>query len=275
MDGLERSAWILAAVVAALEQDTPEAWDVVRAAGVQVPEDAATRSFIGAFAAAPLHQASAYLRSGSAWVSQTDESMLAQGRASAGGAVLFDTVLRSEAPEIAAILDRKPCRMLDVGVGVAAMAIAFCRTFPALTVTGIDVLEQPLRLAREAVAAAGLEDRIELRQQDVGALEEREAYDLIWLPAPFLPTHALTRGLERAQPALRPGGCVVVAHGRFGQDPLRDALLRFRTLAYGGTVLDDAAADELLRRHGFDVVVQPTTPPAAPAMTIGFATEAR
>ncbi len=34
-------------------------------------------------------------------------------------------------------------RMLDVGTGVSAMAIAFAQVFPQLHVLGIDVLDRP------------------------------------------------------------------------------------------------------------------------------------
>ena len=47
-------------------------------------------------------------------------------------------------------------RILDIGTGVGALAVAFCRTFPDSTVVGIDTWELSLELARQNVAAAGL-----------------------------------------------------------------------------------------------------------------------
>ena len=69
--------------------------------------------------------------------------------------------------------------------------------------------------------------------------------------------------------ALRPGGWLFVAHGKIGGTPAEDALTRLKTLVYGGTPLDDAAACDLLRSAGLTSVRTAPTPSAAPAITIG------
>ena len=65
--------------------------------------------------------------------------------------------------------------MLDVGTGVAAMAVAFAEVFPQLTVVGNDVMRRVLALAEQTVAASSVSDRIILRQRDVVSLNEPEA----------------------------------------------------------------------------------------------------
>ncbi len=61
----------------------------------------------------------------------------------------------------------------------------------------------------------------------------------------------------------------MVGHGKFGGSPAQDALTRLKTLAYGGTPLDEAAACHLLRNAGLTSVRPMPTPPGAPAITIG------
>lgn len=87
-------------------------------------------------------------------------------------------------------------RMLDVGTGVAAMAVAYAELFPRLTVVGINVMPRVLALAEQTVAESAVSDRVILREQGVSSLDEPETYDLAWLPAPFLPESALGVGVD-------------------------------------------------------------------------------
>lgn len=53
-------------------------------------------------------------------------------------------------------------RLVDLGCGPADIPIRFCRDLPGVTVTGVDGSEAMLALGRRAVAAAGLETRVQL-----------------------------------------------------------------------------------------------------------------
>jgi trans-aconitate methyltransferase len=159
--------------------------------------------------------------------------------------------------------------MLDVGVGVAAMASEYCKTFPTLRVVGIDVLPRALELARIVAEDAGVAERIELRDQDVATLEDRNLFALAWLPAPFVPRAALEAGLPRVVDALVPGGWLMVGHGKFQDDERKNAINRLKTSAYGGTPLDDEQAQSLLRDTGLELVRTLPTPDGVPALTVG------
>ena len=118
--------------------------------------------------------------------SYTDADVLESlGRTSAGFAgVLRDTV----APQLDGLEERlaaEGASFLDVGVGVAGLAIAMAGQWPNLRVVGIDPWEPSLALARANVSAAGLDDRIELRGARAEELDDRHAFDLAFLPAPF------------------------------------------------------------------------------------------
>jgi SAM-dependent methyltransferase len=271
----DRSAWSLAAL--SLTFGGGGSADLRRAAeaivGVldllPIPEPGLSRSVSGQ-AAAPLLQTAALLQGGfDTWAGLTDEALLAQGRASAQGAALFARFAAPGLPGLTDALSRPGARMLDVGTGVAAMAVAYAELWPELTVVGLDVLPRALRLAAETVARSAVADRVVLREQDIATLDEPPTYSLAWLPAPFVPETAVRPGIEAISRAVLPGGWVMVGHGRFSGDPLDDAVTRFKTVAYGGTALDDDEAGGLLRAAGFGDVRTLPTPPGTPGITVG------
>jgi methylase of polypeptide subunit release factors len=162
-------------------------------------------------------------------------------------------------------------RLLDVGTGTGALAVAFAQVFPQVQVQvlGIDIFDRALGLARQAIAASDVGARVTVRKQDVADFADDAGFDLAWLPAPFLAGPALQAGLQRVVAALRPGGWLILGHGKSGGTPAQDALTRLKTLAWGGTPLDDAAACQLLRTARLTSVRTVPTPAGAPAVTIG------
>jgi hypothetical protein len=245
--------------------------DVQPAAGVRRLIDMAggDETKLAAQAAGPIVQAAALLSGARRWTSQDDHALLAQGQASAQGAGPFKMFGVPMMAGLGELLAGPAPVMLDVGVGVAAMAVAFCQALPGLRVVGLDVFERALALAGRTVADAGMADRIELRHQDVAELDDREAFCLAWLPAPFIPRAAIDAGLPRIVEGLVPGGWIMVGHGRFGGDPLSGATTRFQTVAFGGTPLDNAEAEDLLSRGGLELVATLPTPEGVPAITVG------
>ena len=272
----DQAIWSIAAVVlaiqgAASEEQHTAAWAVLKARGLDGVASlrAEEAGGLAAQAAAPIHQVAALLRGeGQMWADQSDEALFAQGRASAQGAAAFAQFVL---PRLEGLQDAFAggARMLDVGTGVAAMAVAYAELFPRLTVVGIDVMPRVLAMAEQTVAASSVSDRIVLRHQDVSALDEPETYALAWLPAPFIPESALGAGAPRVVESLLQGGWLMLGHGKYGGPALGDALGRFKTIAYGGTALDDGQAEELLRSAGLVEVSTLPTPEGAPAITVG------
>ena len=162
-----------------------------------------------------LMQSVAYLDSatqgsGAGW-RHTDPALLqAQGEASGRFAKGFATRFMHELGDLAARLARPEARCLDVGVGVAALAIALCRELPMIRVVGLDLGDAQLALARQNVASAGLQDRIELRKLAVQELRDEQAFDFAWVPAVFIDPKDVPEALARVHAALRPGGFVMV-----------------------------------------------------------------
>jgi predicted O-methyltransferase YrrM len=236
----------------------------LRGLGTSTPRQIASQ------AAAPLHQASALVSGcGISWNAQSDEALLAQGDASAQAARAFAQFLLPVMGGLGSRLAAPGARMLDIGTGVGALAAGFAEAFPQLHVLGIDVLDRALDLARQALAASGVAARVTVRRQDVAEFADDAGFDLAFLPAPFIPQPAVHAGLPRVAAVLRPGGWLMVGHGKFGGTPVQDALTRLKTIAYGGTPLDEAAACHLLRDAGLTSVRPVPTPPGVPAITIG------
>lgn len=278
----DQAAWSLAALALVAAGDGPPgttaaaqhlltACGISAAPGQPVPgTDAATAQQIASQAAAPLHQAMA-LASGRAlsWSDQSDQALLAQGRASAYGVWGFAQLMLPAMGDLRSRLAAPGARMLDVGTGVGALAVAFAQVFPRLHVLGIDVLDRSLDLARQNIAASDVAARVTVRKQDVAGFADDTGFDLAYLPAPFVPRPALEAGLPRVAAALRGGGWVFVAHGKFGGTPAQDALNRLKTLVYGGTPLGEAEATDLFRGAGLTSIRPVPTPEGAPGITIG------
>jgi SAM-dependent methyltransferase len=151
-----------------------------------------------------------------------------------------------------ALTTRSPAiaRILDIGSGVAALSISCCRVWPAASVVGVDPWEPAMKFAATNVTEAGLEDRITLRAVPIEDITDVDAFDLAWMPAPFLPRSALGSGVPVVVRSLRPGGWLVLGRYAAPDEPLPEALAELRTVRGGGTPLSDDEAAALLERGG-------------------------
>ncbi|MEO3813993.1 class I SAM-dependent methyltransferase [Sphaerisporangium sp. B11E5] len=267
---LEAASWALAAMIGTMREaltapvadvlaTAPERTAVLEAVGLVTREhggltlhpslrDATGQTAVGAVeaklsslrqavsaAAAPV----AHDAANGGWAGLDDEVLLNQGRASA---VTGHALATKIVPQLTGLADRLGTadgRILDVGTGVAALAVALARAFPRAHVVGIDILDRVLDLARIELAGAGdAAGRVSLRRQDVAELAEHAAYDLVWLPAPFLTEAALSAALPRAIDALRPGGWMVVGTNPASPDSLLRAVGRWTAVLHGGNSYD-------------------------------------
>ena len=92
-------------------------------------------------------------------------------------------------------LNREPKRILDLGTGGGAIAIALLSVFPESRAVGVDLSPEALALAAENSVLAGVEDRMELIESDwferVSGL-----FDLIVANPPYLTSSEM----ESAEP---------------------------------------------------------------------------
>ncbi|GAA5049878.1 methyltransferase [Streptomyces similanensis] len=148
--------------------------------------------------------------------------------------------------------------LLDVGGGDAVNAIALARAHPHLRITVFD-LEGATEVARDNVAAAGLEDRISVVAGDMFGDPLPDGFDLVLFAHQFViwspeQNRAL---LKRAHEALRPGGRVAVFNAFADDDgcgPLYTALdnVYFATLpAEESTIYRWSEHEDWLTAAGF------------------------
>jgi 16S rRNA (guanine1207-N2)-methyltransferase len=112
-------------------------------------------------------------------------------------------------------------RVLDLGCGYGVIGLGVARAVPGARVTGVDVNERALLLARENAAALGLADRVAFvgPEEVPGDVE----YDEIWSNPPIrVGKQALHELLLRWLPRLAPGGRAVLVVGKnLGADSLQ------------------------------------------------------
>jgi predicted O-methyltransferase YrrM len=181
----------------------------------------------------------------------TDPMLLeAQGRSGKGAIPAMVQAIRQN-PELAARLGQPSASFLDVGVGVGVIAIELCRAFPTLRVVGLEPAAAPLALARRNVAVEDVADRIELRQQGVQDLQDREAFDLAFVAQVFIPDGAFEAGLANVWRALRPGGWLQMPVISATGDDLEAVLSRLRNVLWGGGARLPEQVAETARQVGF------------------------
>jgi SAM-dependent methyltransferase len=192
--------------------------------------------------------------------SYADASMLQRGGEITEG---FANVLPRFLPMLEGLaprLEGSGSAFLDVGTGVGRLAIGMARRWPSLRVVGLDVWGPSLALARKNVAEAGLQDRIEIREQPGQELNDERTFDLAWLPAPFMPPHAVGRVVEQVHRSLKPGGWLLFATAKPGED-LRGAAIRFCVALYGGVPGTQQEIEKLLAGKGLTEIRTIPGPP--------------
>jgi precorrin-6B methylase 2 len=141
-------------------------------------------------------------------------------------------------------------RFLDVGTGVAGIALEAARTCPTLKIDGIDIWEPALALAHENVKDSPYSDRIAISKLDVTELPEAPQYSLVWLPTMFMRRAVVEIALDRITAALRPNAYVIAARYTVPAAPEAAAFTALRTFRSGGEPIAQAEMEDMLRRRG-------------------------
>jgi SAM-dependent methyltransferase len=181
------------------------------------------------------------------------------------GSAVVPGALAAAVPELAGVRS-----FLDVGSGIGLLAIAAAGVWPRATVVGIDVWGPSLEAAAGNVRAVGLGDRITLREQDVVAFDDTDAYDCAWFPTFFVTEPVLEAAMPRLYRALRPGGWLVLGRMAPAPDRLAQAVSTLRTIRGGGADFDAKRLVTALEAVGCTAVrVLPRQGPAPMEYVIG------
>jgi (2Fe-2S) ferredoxin/ubiquinone/menaquinone biosynthesis C-methylase UbiE len=176
---------------------------------------------------------------------------------------------RQRAAQLAQAAAAGANRLLDVGGGSGAYAIAFAKANPQLRA---EVFDQPavLAIAQRHIREAGLEDRISTRVGDLRTDEFGEGYDLVLISAicHMLGTEENRDLLARVYRALAQGGRVAIQDFLLRADktgPRFGALFSLNMLVntQGGASYSEEEYTRWLREAGFGEVRR--VPLAGPA----------
>jgi release factor glutamine methyltransferase len=163
-------------------------------------------------------------------------------------------------------------RIVDVGTGSGAIAVALARHHPRAELTATDVSAEALEIARRNAEKHGVANRIRFSQGDLLAPVASESFDLIVSNPPYIPTGdlpklpigvrqyeptlaldggadgfaAFDRLISQARTQLVAGGCLVLEIGAPQEGPARARLAAVADFALGPTVLDAARHPRVL-----------------------------
>jgi SAM-dependent methyltransferase len=142
-------------------------------------------------------------------------------------------------------------RFLDVGTGVAGIAIEAAKSCPSLLIEGIDIWEPALALARKNVQESPYADRITIKNLDVTTLAGDPAYDLVWLPTMFMKRSVLEAAFDRIAATSMKDAFLVAARYTLPTDPAAATFVTLRTLRSGGDPISQSEMEEMIRDRGF------------------------
>lgn len=239
---------------------------VSAAAGVPALDDLAPqqRQMIVSLARMTLHQALDLVDDAGrapGWAFTDPRILEGWGR----GSMVVPGALKAAAPELGDVR-----AFLDIGTGVGLLAVAAAATWPEASIVGIDIWPTSLEIAAGNVRRASLEGRIELRNQDVAALDDVARYDCAWFPTFFVNDAVLDVAMPRLFTALRPGGWLVLGRMAPPPDPVAEAVSALRSVRSGGADFDAKRLGSALGSAGFtNVRVLPRQGPAPMEYVIG------
>jgi release factor glutamine methyltransferase len=163
-------------------------------------------------------------------------------------------------------------RIVDVGTGSGAIAIALAKHLPRAAVTAIDVRADALAVARGNAEKQNLANRIRFVEGDLLAPVAGETFDLIVSNPPYIPTEDLPKlpiGVRQYEPVvaldggpggfavfdrlvaqarqhLAPGGSLVVEIGSPQEQPARARLAAVKEFTLAATVFDSSGHPRVL-----------------------------
>lgn len=144
-----------------------------------------------------------------------------------------------------------PAHILDVATGTGDLAIAMARRIEECHIHGVDLSEQMLAIAREKVAARGMNERISLAVGDAEHLDVADgSVDVATVAFGVRNFENLEQGLREMYRTIKDGGHIVILEFSTPQGRIFGALYRWyshKVLPFIGRLIsrDGAAYDYL------------------------------
>jgi len=150
-----------------------------------------------------------FFRTGTPIAARPDRYRVSIERLTVQDIAVFFQELLAALPQLVADLARGG-RVVDIHCGGARWLISMARRFPALEFVGVEFEPDSVERARANVAAAGLSDRIEIKESQADRAGPEATYELAYLQYALHQLPDPAGVLRAAWAALRPGGRVVV-----------------------------------------------------------------
>lgn len=127
-----------------------------------------------------------------------------------------------------------PVRILEVGCGTGKNLLGLCRRFPKAAITGLDLSEEMLAVARRKTERFG--SRVGLLHRSYDApLDDLTGYDLVlfsYALSMFNPGFEIA--IQSAAADLAPGGCIAVVDFHATRIPLFERWMRLNHVRMNG-----------------------------------------
>ncbi|MEZ0241387.1 MAG: cyclopropane-fatty-acyl-phospholipid synthase family protein [Chloroflexota bacterium] len=150
-----------------------------------------------------------FFRTGEPIRDRPDRYRLAIERLTAQDIAVFFQEALAELPQLVADLSEGG-RVADIHCGGGRWLVAMAKRFPKLELVGVEFEADSVARARATVEAAGLADRISIRQAGVTDPGQAGEYDLIYFQYALHQVPDAPTALRAAWKALRPGGRLLV-----------------------------------------------------------------
>jgi 2-polyprenyl-3-methyl-5-hydroxy-6-metoxy-1,4-benzoquinol methylase len=109
-----------------------------------------------------------------------------------------------------------PAEVADFACGVGWASIAIANAYPKVRVTGFDLDESSIAIARQNASKRGLDDRISFEVRDIAEHSTDGGYDLVVVIEAIHDLSHPIQALTSIREALAPGGCAIVADEKTG-----------------------------------------------------------
>jgi SAM-dependent methyltransferase len=156
----------------------------------------------------------------------------------------------NEVPGVPALLQGQ-ARVLDTACGAGAGLVRLAKHYPDTALVGADGDRTSLDRAAAAVAAAGLDNRVELVHTPLEELDRDEDFDLVINNISMHECRDIDRVTSRIHRALRPGGWFVISDFPFPDTDEGLATVPGRIMS-AIQFFEAQIDDQLLPRHVYD-----------------------
>lgn len=109
------------------------------------------------------------------------------------------------------LLSDPPAQVADFACGVGWAAIALASAYPKVIVTGFDLDESSIQIARRNAIDKGVEDHVTFEVQDIAESSLVGGYDLVVVIEAIHDLAQPVAALRSIRDALTPGGCAIIA----------------------------------------------------------------